>query len=114
MPLSCGRFDGTQVECSYHGWTFDAHTGQCQLIPSLTADQSLKVERIYAGSIRLNVHYYEDGNVHREDTISQVGIGGQGSGIGSRGCLPAFGPRDRVVHNLANLSASGIVGRAEL
>ncbi len=50
MPLSCGRFDGKQVECSYHGWTFDAVSGQCQLIPSLTADQNLKVDRIYAGS----------------------------------------------------------------
>jgi phenylpropionate dioxygenase-like ring-hydroxylating dioxygenase large terminal subunit len=50
MPLSCGRFDGQQVECSYHGWRFDAPTGQCQLIPSLTADQKMKIDRIYAGS----------------------------------------------------------------
>ncbi|MEY2414156.1 MAG: hypothetical protein QOD84_2762 [Acidobacteriaceae bacterium] len=50
MPLSCGRFDGKELECSYHGWKFDAHSGQCQLIPSLTADQKLKVDRIYAGS----------------------------------------------------------------
>jgi phenylpropionate dioxygenase-like ring-hydroxylating dioxygenase large terminal subunit len=50
MPLSCGRFDGRQVECSYHGWKFDAVSGQCQVIPSLTADQTLKVDRIYAGS----------------------------------------------------------------
>jgi phenylpropionate dioxygenase-like ring-hydroxylating dioxygenase large terminal subunit len=50
MPLSYGWFDGQQVECSYHGWKFDAHTGQCQLIPSLTSDQNLKVDRIYAGS----------------------------------------------------------------
>jgi phenylpropionate dioxygenase-like ring-hydroxylating dioxygenase large terminal subunit len=50
MPLSCGGFDGEQVECSYHGWKFDAHTGQCKLIPSLTSDQNLKVDRIYAGS----------------------------------------------------------------
>jgi phenylpropionate dioxygenase-like ring-hydroxylating dioxygenase large terminal subunit len=50
MPLHCGRFDGENVECSYHGWQFDAHNGQCQLIPSLTADQNLKVDRIYAGS----------------------------------------------------------------
>ena len=50
MPLSYGLFDGQQVECSYHGWKFDAQSGQCQLIPSLTADQRLKVERIYAGS----------------------------------------------------------------
>ena len=50
MPLSCGRFEGGQVECSYHGWRFDAQSGQCQLIPSLTADQKMKVDRIYAGS----------------------------------------------------------------
>ena len=50
MPLSCGHLDGTQIECSYHGWRFDAHSGQCQLIPSLTPDQTLKVDRIYAGS----------------------------------------------------------------
>jgi phenylpropionate dioxygenase-like ring-hydroxylating dioxygenase large terminal subunit len=50
MPLSCGRFDGEQVECSYHGWKFDAASGQCRLIPSLAADQNLKIDRIYAGS----------------------------------------------------------------
>jgi phenylpropionate dioxygenase-like ring-hydroxylating dioxygenase large terminal subunit len=50
MPLSCGQFDGRQIECSYHGWRFDGHSGQCQLIPSLTADQKLKVDRIYAGN----------------------------------------------------------------
>jgi phenylpropionate dioxygenase-like ring-hydroxylating dioxygenase large terminal subunit len=50
MPLSYGWFDGQQLECSYHGWRFDAHTGQCQLIPSLTADQKLRTDRIYAGS----------------------------------------------------------------
>lgn len=49
MPLSAGWFDGQQVECSYHGWKFDAHSGQCQLIPSLTADQNMKIDRIYAG-----------------------------------------------------------------
>jgi len=56
MPLSCGHFEGTQVECSYHGWRFDAHSGQCQLIPSLTADQNLKVDRIYAGSYACEEH----------------------------------------------------------
>jgi phenylpropionate dioxygenase-like ring-hydroxylating dioxygenase large terminal subunit len=36
--------------CCYHGWRFDAHTGQCQLIPSLVPEQTLKIDRIYAGS----------------------------------------------------------------
>ena len=50
FPLSFGRFDGASVECAYHGWQFDAHTGQCRHIPSLTADSKLKCERIFAGS----------------------------------------------------------------
>jgi phenylpropionate dioxygenase-like ring-hydroxylating dioxygenase large terminal subunit len=50
MPLNGGHFDGEKVECPYHGWRFDAHNGQCQLIPSLTSDQHLKIDRIYAGS----------------------------------------------------------------
>lgn len=56
MPLSCGNFDGQQLECSYHGWKFEAHSGQCQLIPSLTSDQNLKVDRIYAGSHACEEH----------------------------------------------------------
>jgi phenylpropionate dioxygenase-like ring-hydroxylating dioxygenase large terminal subunit len=50
MPLSHGQFDGSQVECPYHGWKFDAHSGQCTEIPSLVPDQKLKIDRIYAGS----------------------------------------------------------------
>ena len=56
MPLYCGRFENGQVECSYHGWRFDAHSGQCTLIPSLTADQKLKADRIYAGSFTCEEH----------------------------------------------------------
>jgi phenylpropionate dioxygenase-like ring-hydroxylating dioxygenase large terminal subunit len=56
MPLSCGQFDGQQIECSYHGWKFDARSGQCQLIPSLTSDQTVKVDRIYAGNYPCEEH----------------------------------------------------------
>ena len=50
FPLSFGQFDGKNVECAYHGWQFDAHTGQCRVIPSLTDDSKLKCDRIYAGN----------------------------------------------------------------
>src|SRR5580692_8914524 len=50
FPLSFGQFDGKAVECAYHGWQFEAHTGECLVIPSLTADSKLKCERIHAGS----------------------------------------------------------------
>jgi len=49
IPLSYGRFDGKSVECSYHGWKFDGCSGQCVEIPSLTSQDKLKVERIFAG-----------------------------------------------------------------
>ena len=49
IPLSYGHFDGKNVQCSYHGWEFDACSGQCRLIPSLTSHDKLKVERISAG-----------------------------------------------------------------
>lgn len=44
VPLSCGRFDGTELECAYHGWRFDAK-GQCTAIPALTDDQELDLSR---------------------------------------------------------------------
>ncbi|HXT85937.1 MAG TPA: Rieske 2Fe-2S domain-containing protein [Verrucomicrobiae bacterium] len=50
MPLSYGQFDGACVECSYHGWKFDGHTGQCREIPSITSDSKLRPDRIYAGA----------------------------------------------------------------
>jgi phenylpropionate dioxygenase-like ring-hydroxylating dioxygenase large terminal subunit len=49
IPLSYGRFDGQSVECSYHGWRFDACTARCLEIPSLSSEDKLKVERIFAG-----------------------------------------------------------------
>lgn len=48
MPLSFGRLDAGNLECSYHGWQFDVHSGQCAEIPSLTADSKLKCDRIFA------------------------------------------------------------------
>lgn len=47
MPLSCGRFDGRRVECCYHGWQFDPHSGQCLEVPSRTERDRLRVDRIF-------------------------------------------------------------------
>ena len=48
IPLSYGHFDGKNVQCSYHGWEFEACSGRCVEIPSLTRRDKLKVERISA------------------------------------------------------------------
>jgi len=56
IPLSYGRFDGKNLECSYHGWKFDGSSGQCVEIPSLTSQDKLKVERIFAGHYPCEEH----------------------------------------------------------
>jgi phenylpropionate dioxygenase-like ring-hydroxylating dioxygenase large terminal subunit len=45
MPLSAGRFDGSEIECCYHGWRFDGD-GRCTAIPSLVASQRRDLGRI--------------------------------------------------------------------
>src|SRR5579883_106820 len=62
IPLSCGRFDGREVECGYHGWRF-APSGQCTAIPSLAADQEfdlgrIRVKRYEAREIQGNIWLY--------------------------------------------------------
>jgi phenylpropionate dioxygenase-like ring-hydroxylating dioxygenase large terminal subunit len=49
VPLSCGRFDGTEVECCYHGWRF-ATDGRCTAIPSLVEGQVLDTAKIRTGA----------------------------------------------------------------
>ena len=51
IPLSYGRFDGTTVECSYHGWRFEACSGRCVEIPSLTDQDKLKVDRTFVSAL---------------------------------------------------------------
>jgi phenylpropionate dioxygenase-like ring-hydroxylating dioxygenase large terminal subunit len=46
VPLSCGQFDGKDVECCYHGWRFNA-AGQCSHIPSLTGSENIIPQNIY-------------------------------------------------------------------
>jgi phenylpropionate dioxygenase-like ring-hydroxylating dioxygenase large terminal subunit len=45
MPLSGGRFDGSEIECCYHGWRF-ASDGRCTAIPSLVAGQSFDLSQV--------------------------------------------------------------------
>jgi phenylpropionate dioxygenase-like ring-hydroxylating dioxygenase large terminal subunit len=45
IPLSCGRFDGKEVECCYHGWRFGAD-GRCTAIPSLYEGQDFDISKI--------------------------------------------------------------------
>ena len=112
MPLSCGWFDGRQVECSYHGWKFDAHSGQCQLIPSLTPEQNLKVERIYAGNFACEEH---DGYIWVFVAPPATGAGFTKRGEPSEAAprVPTFSDTYKLAYLTAEMPVSvdhGIIG----
>lgn len=67
MPLSEGRFDGTELECCYHGWRF-AGDGSCTAIPSLAAGQrfdlrQVSVPRYPVTEIQGNIWVYFGGDM---------------------------------------------------
>jgi phenylpropionate dioxygenase-like ring-hydroxylating dioxygenase large terminal subunit len=62
MPLSVGHFDGSEIECCYHGWRFKPD-GHCTAIPSLVEGQSFDlttvgVARYPACEVQGNVWVY--------------------------------------------------------
>lgn len=109
MPLSFGHFDGEILECCYHGWRFEAITGQCRAIPSLTPDSKLKVERIFAGHFPCEEQdgyawvFMPDPAAHPpgQEPVPPVPR------------LPVFSPRYRLTHLSAELPTNvdhGIIG----
>jgi phenylpropionate dioxygenase-like ring-hydroxylating dioxygenase large terminal subunit len=109
FPLSLGHFDGQTVECGYHGWQFEAHTGQCRVIPSLTAESKLQCERIYAGSFPCEER---DGYVWAYFAEPE-GRPLDRAAVPSLKELPKASERYRIAHLAADLHCSmdhGIVG----
>jgi phenylpropionate dioxygenase-like ring-hydroxylating dioxygenase large terminal subunit len=102
FPLSAGSCDGTSVECTYHGWRFDAHTGQCREIPSITADSKLQCDRIYAGSfpcVECDGYVWVYLANPEGRTVDQ-------SAIPPAPELPKFSARFRIAHLTADLNCS--------
>ena len=107
IPLSYGHFDGQTVECSYHGWRFDACTAQCVEIPSLTNQDKLKVDRIFAG------HY----PCEERDGYVWVYMNAPGSRlpdkIAEAPALPVFSEKYKITHLACELPShvdQGIIG----
>ncbi len=113
FPLSAGSCDGQTVECTYHGWRFDAHTGQCKEVPSITADSKLQCDRIFAGSFPCEER---DGYVwvylaNPEGRAVDRGI--DGTTIAPVPELPKFSDDYRITHLTADLTCNmdtGITG----
>jgi len=113
MPLSCGRFDGQNLECSYHGWKFDAHSGQCRLIPSLTSDQDVKVDRIYAGSCPCEENDNYVWVFVPEPPAAGAGFGKAVEPSSASPRVPTFSEKYKIAHLTADLPCSvdhGIIG----
>jgi phenylpropionate dioxygenase-like ring-hydroxylating dioxygenase large terminal subunit len=107
IPLSYGRFDGAEVECPYHGWRFDAVSGQCRAIPSLTSADALKVDRIYAAAYPCRE---ADGFLW---VFLADGARGSGAPLPPVPRLPTFSDRYVLTHLDAELPCSidhGIIG----
>jgi phenylpropionate dioxygenase-like ring-hydroxylating dioxygenase large terminal subunit len=109
IPLSYGRFDGKTVECSYHGWRFDACNGQCIEIPSRTDQDKIKTERIFAG------HYV----CEEHDGYVWVFMHAQGSRAPEPSKIPpaprlaTFSEKFKIMHLACDLPAHvdhGIIG----
>jgi phenylpropionate dioxygenase-like ring-hydroxylating dioxygenase large terminal subunit len=107
IPLSYGHFDGQTLECSYHGWRFDACTARCVEIPSLTSQDKLKVDRIFAG------HY----PCEERDGYVWVFMNAPGTQIvgkpGRAPALPIFSEKYKITHLSCELPSHidhGIIG----
>jgi phenylpropionate dioxygenase-like ring-hydroxylating dioxygenase large terminal subunit len=112
FPLSFGRFDGMSVECAYHGWQFDAHTGQCRHIPSLMADSKLRCDRICAGSFPCEER---DGYIwaFMNNPEGRTDAAGARNSIPRAPELPTFSAQYKIAHLWADLPCSvdhGIIG----
>jgi phenylpropionate dioxygenase-like ring-hydroxylating dioxygenase large terminal subunit len=110
FPLSFGQFDGASVECAYHGWKFEAHSGQCREIPSLTAQSKLKCDRIYAGSFPCEER---DGYVWALMTNPEGRAAPDGLPVPAAPELTTFSPNYRIARLSADLPCTvdhGIIG----
>lgn len=106
MPLTCGRIDGQLLECSYHGWRFDVHSGQCLEVPSWVPGDKLRVDRIYASHFPCQDQdgtiwvYVPDPQAHEES-------------VPPAPRLPVFSHKYRMTHLSADLPVHvdhGIIG----
>jgi phenylpropionate dioxygenase-like ring-hydroxylating dioxygenase large terminal subunit len=125
IPLSYGRLDGKEVECCYHGWRFDACSGRCVEIPSLTSQDKLKVERIFAAHYPCQERdgyvwvYMSSGGRAAPDASRESIAADNETGLRPSGTIPAapalavFSDKYKIIHLSCELPShvdQGIIG----
>lgn len=121
IPLSAGWFDGDTVMCKYHGWRFEASSGRCEEIPSLTSHDGLEPTRIYANAFPVRERdgyawvYVPAAGAGRvvDVALATASSGTQGVSLPAVPELPKFTQRFRSAHLSAELPCNvdhGIIG----
>ena len=120
IPLSCGGFDGQEVECCYHGWRFDS-TGRCTAIPSLLESQDFdfsrfRVKQYPVREVQGNIWIYMAGDDKADASPCDIDIpmvpyfGDQPYQLAETVKLPCF--VDHAVVGLVDPAHSAFVHRA--
>ena len=111
IPLSYGWFDGKDVQCSYHGWKFEACSAQCVDIPSLTEADKLDPRGAALMKIRAGHFPCEERDGYLWVFIPDPGTSGEPKDAAP--VLPTFSEKYRRTHLWAELPANvdhGIIG----
>jgi phenylpropionate dioxygenase-like ring-hydroxylating dioxygenase large terminal subunit len=111
IPLSYGWFDGANVQCSYHGWKFEACSAQCVEIPSLTAADKLDPRFATLTKIRAGHFPCEERDGYLWVFVPDPGTSGEPTEPAP--ALPTFSEDYRRTHLWAELPSNvdhGIIG----
>ena len=103
-PLSLGRIDGDQLECGYHGWTYDC-AGKCVRLPGLETPQKITVKSFPLVE-KWGWVFIWMGDPERADdnTLPDFHVMGEEKWVGDGGMLRVEAHCDLIRDNLLDLT----------
>ena len=103
-PLSLGRIDGDQLECGYHGWTYDC-AGKCVRLPGLETPQKITVKSFPLvekwGWVFI---WMGDPEKADDNTLPDFHVMGEDKWVGDGGMLRVEAHCDLIRDNLLDLT----------
>ena len=103
-PLSLGRIDGDQLECGYHGWTYDC-AGKCVRLPGLEMPQKITVKSFPLvekwGWVFI---WMGDPDKADNNTLPDFHVMGENKWVGDGGMLRVEAHCDLIRDNLLDLT----------